>query len=141
MHEVEIFLQQAWAAAESARRQAWAAAENARIAKEVEELQRKIASRNDAIAREWKRVGLAVAAEVGLIIVAFSLNSSLNSGGIIGLLAALVGFVFALGFWIGLVIVAGMVLIVLFNTIIRLPSIAKLNTEIRSLQASRPMTI
>jgi hypothetical protein len=137
MHEVQTFLQQAWAETESVRIAKETAAERARIAKEVEDLQRKIASENDAIAREWKPVGLAIAAEAGLFLVVIVCGTLTNaSSGFIHWLLMVLGLLaWGLGFFIGLVILAGMVLVALFNTIRPLHSIAKLNAEIKTRQA------
>lgn len=126
-------------------RDAWAAAESARIAKEVEALQRKITSEHDEIAKRWKSAGIAVAIEAGLFLVAMvCANASNNNigthsfgGWLAGLFGSLGAIVFGLAAWLGVVIVAGIVLIALGNTITRLSTIAKCEAGIRTRQVGR----
>lgn len=143
MGEVSTFLREAWTAAERTRIANEAAAESSRIAKEVEDLQRRIASENDEIAQGWKLPGIAIAIEAGILFAGLLCAGAANNfigkpglGGILlgllGALGALGAIVFGLAWWVGLVVVAGILLRQLGNVATRYWSIAALKADIRS---------
>jgi ElaB/YqjD/DUF883 family membrane-anchored ribosome-binding protein len=114
---------------------------------EVDGLEHKVSGQKDAIASEWKVVGLAVAILAGLFLAAqicsslipqhYDISRPSLSGFLGGLFGSLGTLVFGLAFWLGIVIVLVMVLWQMASTSAALVRIAKLKTEIAHCEATR----
>ena len=131
MNDVQTFLREAWADTERTL-----AADRAEVlrqerARQEEVLRKQVSAEENAIANGWKEVGQVGSILVGIFITGLGLLYFENFD--LGMIVALVGILTLAG----VVVVVGMALQPIARTGVGKARIAKLNSEIASLQSGR----